>query len=417
MSALGNSGQEAPKLARRIGLPVLTLYGLSVTVGAGIYVLIGEVAARSGGLAPLAFLGAGLLVALSAASYAELSVRFPVSAGEAAYAKAGFRLPWLTLVIGLMVCATGMVSSATLLRGGAGYIQDFIDVPVWVIALVAGVGIGGITVWGINQSALTAAVLGVLEVGLLVAIAAAGLWDFEAVGVSLGNLVDFKDSGHLFGLSGAILLAFFAFIGFEDLVNVAEEVREPEVVMPIAIGLTLVLTTLLYFVVVLVSVAHVPVVDLSQSKAPLTTVFETVIGIDGNIVSAIAIGAILNGVLVQIIMASRVLYGLSRMHSLPEFFGVVHPITRTPLNATVLVVAVILALSLTSQTATLAELTSSITLLVFAIVNLALWRIKGQGDGDGRGFRVPRWVPLFGFLVCLLFLAGEWSSRLLGAGS
>ncbi|MCH9808753.1 MAG: amino acid permease [Alphaproteobacteria bacterium] len=413
MRSIKQRGGASTTLARRISWPMLTLYGLSVTVGAGIYVLIGEVAVRAGPQAPIAFLLAGLLVALSAASYAELSVRFPVSAGEAVYVGHGFGRQWLTLLVGLLVCATGVVSSATLLRGGAGYIREFVDLPVWLLSLGVGSLIGAITVWGISQSAWTAVVLGVLELGLLFTIAIAGGADTSALAPAVAGLFELGGGAQLLGLSGAVLLAFFAFIGFEDMVNVAEEVKEPKVAMPIAIALTLVVTTALYFVVALVALAHVPVSELSASKAPLTLVFERLFGMDGSIVTGIAIAAVLNGVLVQIIMASRVLYGLSRMGALPAVIGKVNSVTRTPLVATILVLAPVLVLSLVSQTATLAELTSTITLSVFAVVNLALWRIKRGGDDRGEGLRVPTWVPLTGFVVCVVFLVTEWSSRML----
>lgn len=403
-----------PRLARRMGLPLLILYGLSVTIGAGIYVLIGEVAARSGAYAPLAFLGASVLVSLSAASYSELSARFPVSAGEAAYVRAGLGLPSVALVVGLMVALAGIVSSAALLRGGAGYVQEFIAAPTWLIAVVAGTIISAITAWGISQSAWTAAALGIFEIALLLFLIVLGTLDPAPVGLALANLAEAPAKQELVGLTGAILIAFFAFIGFEDMVNVAEEVEDPVRIMPRAIAATLIITTLMYFLVSLVAVAHVPVAELAASSAPLTLVFEKLTGSpsSANTVTLVAIAAVMNGVLVQIVMSSRVLYGLSRMGQLPRLLGQVSPTTKTPLFATAVVSLVILALSLFSETPTLAELTSSITLVVFAMINLALWRMKVSDRGDHeKYFTVPIWVPIAGFFVSIGFVIYEWVSR------
>ncbi len=401
-----------PKLVRRMGLPLLTLYGLSVTVGAGIYVLIGEAAARAGPQAPFAFLLASALVALSAASYAELSARFPVSAGEAAYVHAGLRWPSLAFVVGLMVCASGVVSSATLLTGSVGYVRGLISLPDWGVMLTFGCLIGGIAAWGIGQTAWTAAALAVVEVGLLVAIAVVGLSDTHAISMAWSNALAAPQSGALFGLSSAVLIAFFAFIGFEDMVNVAEEVREPEKTLPRAIALTLAITTVLYFVVMLVSLSKLSVSELANSNAPLSHVFERLFGGDGRLVGLIAIAAVLNGMLVQVVMASRVIYGLSRMGQLPSALGEVNSVTRTPVAATGLVVVAVLVLSFGSQTSFLADLTSTITLLVFAAVNLSLWRLKSRAEAAPVAFSVPVWIPIVGFFVSLAFVGIEWANRL-----
>ncbi|MEO1205480.1 MAG: amino acid permease [Pseudomonadota bacterium] len=401
-------------LARQITLPLLILYGLSVTVGAGVYVLIGETAARAGQHAPLAFVIAGVLVAFSAASYAELATRFPVSAGEAAYVGAATQAPWAPLVIGLLVCASGLFSSATLLRGGAGYVQEFIAAPTAVIALVTGLLIGAVAAWGIKQSVWTAALLAVAEVGLLLVIAVFGVATAPVGPTAVGAFAP-TDSSMVFGLSGAVLIAFFAFIGFEDMVNVAEEVRDPRRTIPWAIGLTLVFTTLLYVSVLIVALSVASPEVLSGSPAPLTLVFQRILGGDGRIVSAIAIAAVVNGVLVQIVMVSRVLYGMSRLGSLPSWLGFIWPATQTPLVATAVTVGCVLVLVLVPQIAVLADLTSTFTLLVFASVNFALWRIKiNEPIVDHAYFRVPHWVPVTGFLVSSFFLVFEWFNRFNG---
>ncbi len=407
-----NSG-ESPKLVRQMGFVLLTLYGLSVTVGAGIYVLVGEVAQLAGGLTPLAFVGASLLISFSAASYAELSARFPVSAGEAAYIEAGLKAPTLAVLAGLMVASAGIVSSAALLRGGAGYVTEFFAVGEVVVALILGLLIGAIAMWGIKQASWTAAILGLFEVGLLLVIVAVGLMNPEQVASGFEKMADAPQAGALAGFSSAVLIAFFAYIGFEDLVNVAEEVKEPTRTMPRAIATTLVITALLYFLVALVAISFLSIDELSQSSAPMTLLFSRLTGGSGQVVTLVAIFAVLNGVLVQLIMASRVLYGLSRMGHLPKLFGQVNAVTRTPLIATALALFVALVLCTTSGTAVLAQLTAGLTLLVFAFVNLALLRMKLAKIGGADGIEVPIWVPAVGFAVSLCFVAYEVSRKVM----
>lgn len=414
-----NVAQSIPlgeqQLARRMNLPLLILYGLSVTIGAGIYVLIGEVAARAGSYTPLAFIGASVLVAFSAASYSELSARFPVSAGEAAYVRAGLDSPSIALIVGLMVALTGIVSSATILRGGAGYVQEFISAPIWLIALIAGTIIAAITAWGIGQAAWTAAVLGVCEVGLLVFLIILGLSDPAPVGIALDRMSEAPSAAQIAGLSGSVLIAFFAYVGFEDLVNVAEEVEDPVRNLPLAIAATLILSTLIYFLIALVALAHLPLAELSSSGAPLTLLYQKLTHsvATSHAVTLVAIAAVMNGVLVQLVMVSRVLYGLSRMGQLPEFLGRISPSTRTPIQATAVATVLVLLLCLSSGTPTLAEMTSTITLLVFAMINLSLWRIKVTNKAElPSRTAVPLWVPACGFVVSTGFLAYECAARL-----
>ena len=201
----------------------------------------------------------------------------------------------------------------------------------------------------------------------------------------------------------------FCFVGFEDLVNIAEETKRPAVTLPWAIFLTLGITTLLYVLVSAVAVLMVPIDALAQSKAPLSLVFERVAKMPPGLISAIAVIATLNGIVVQMIMASRVLYGLARQGHIPTAFGRVHPLTRTPVFATVVVVGVILALALLFPMERLAEMTARFTLVVFALVNAALVLIKWRGEpAPVEAFVVWSWVPILGVLNCLLLLAVDF---------
>ncbi len=205
----------------------------------------------------------------------------------------------------------------------------------------------------------------------------------------------------------------FAFIGFEAIVNVAEELHEPERTPPRAIFLTLAPTTLLYVLVVWVALVAVAPAELAASKAPLALVFERLTGASPAAMSAIAIVATLNGIIVQIILAARVLYGLARQGNLPAVLQEVSPLTRTPLAATALAVVLVLLPALLMPLEGLADLASRFTLCLFALVNLALIRIKASEPEPPRGIYIaPRWVPWAGLASCVAFLLADLAVRL-----
>lgn len=403
-------GDGTPHLRRSLSLPLLVLYGLGVTIGAGIYVLIGATAGRAGYYAPFSFVIAAVVMAFSAGSFAELAGRFPVSAGEAAYVRGAFRSNTLSVVTGLLVVFSGTVSSAAISIGGSGYLLEFVTVPEPLLVSVVVLVMGFIAAWGITQSVTFAGIFTVVELAGLVLIVGGG---FGSAPAEPGASVPFHAAGLLEGpilaaVMSAGLLAFFAFIGFEDLVNLAEEAKRPERSLPWAILLTLVITTVVYVLVSYVAVHSGPLDELAASKAPLTLVFARTTELSPEMITAIAIFATLNGVIVQIVMASRVLYGLGRQGSLPGIFARVHPTTQTPLFATGFVVALVLLLALAFPLEKLAETTSFAVLTIFSLVNLALLRLKLKGEPAPPGtVVVGTWVPVCGFLTCIAFLAAS----------
>ncbi len=405
---------EARTLRRSLSLPLLVLYGLGTTVGAGIYALIGEVAGVAGFLAPLAFLVASLLAGVTALSFAELSARYPRSAGEAVYVREGLGSDRLAVVVGLMVVATGLVSSATIVNGFVGYAQDLVSVPRSLGILAVVLLLAAVAAWGIGQSVTLAALLTLAEVGGLLLV----FWAAKGSLVELPpRLPDFLPPFELAawaGVLGGAFLAFYAFIGFEDMVNVAEEVKDVGRALPLAIIVTFLVTLTLYLALALVSVLAVPPEELAASGAPLALVYERASGSSGTVISLIGVLATINGALIQIIMAARILYGLSSQGLLPVWLGRIHPATRTPVAATLVVSSVVALLALAFGLVVLAQSTSAITLTVFALVNLALWRVKAKDPRPQGIWLVPRWLPALGFLITVGFLAAEAARLAIG---
>jgi amino acid transporter len=387
---------------------------MGVTIGAGIYVLIGAAAHRAGMLAPLAFIAAAMLMALTAASFAELGGRMPVAAGEAAYVRAAFKSERWSAVVGVLVIGIAVIAAAAISVGSAGYVGVFVKLPEPIIIAVVVLGMGAIAAWGIKESVVFAGVMTLVEVGGLAILIASGLVAGPDVVTRLPEMVlPLVGPGALVGLVGASLLAVFAFIGFEAIVNVAEELHEPERTLPRAIFLTLALTTLLYVLVIWVALIAAAPAELAASKAPLALVFERLTGASPAVMSAIAVVATLNGIIVQIILASRVLYGLARQGNLPAVLAAVSPLTRTPLAATGVAVILVLLPALLVPLEGLADLASRFTLCLFALVNLALIRIKAREPELPRGsYNTPRWVPRAGLVSCVAFLLADLAVRL-----
>ncbi len=399
------SQSAKPTLARRIGLFQLVFYGLGTVLGAGIYVLVGKVALSAGMLVPVAFLVAALVAWVTALSYSQLVALLPLSGGEAAYVEAAFGKVWLTQLTGALVIFVGVVSAATLSLGFIGYLNEFVPVsrPLGVLVVLTLLGV--LACWGIRQAVWVLVLMTALELGGL-------LWIIAWSGDALAQLpqhaatlfVPTSLTQWLAVISGAFL-AFYAFIGFEDMVNVAEEVVRPERTMPRAILIVIVTSTLLYILVAAIAVLALPLEVIQQSDAPMSDVLRIHNPDAARWIAAISVVAILNGVLAQIIMAARVLYGMAAQGRLPALWARINARTHTPIVATVTVLLVMLVAALLLPLETLARATSFIVLLVFSLVNEALIAVK-QKQVIADEVRVPHW-PWLGLVLCLALLVGE----------
>ncbi|WP_204113674.1 APC family permease [Shimia biformata] len=384
-------------LKRRIGLGLLTAYGVGVMVGAGIYVLVGAVAAEAGVWSPLAFLLSGLVAAPTALSYCELSTRMPEAGGEAVYVGRGFNSVAAANFVGLAIVVAGIISSAAVLRGGVGYLLQVVDMPEMLALVVVGGFLVALAMFGSLESLVFAAICTVIELGGLGLV----IW----AGFSAPPVPEILSPPQIpwVAVGAGALLAFFAFLGFEDLVNMAEEVRDPNRNMPRAILLSLVITTIIYCIVAYAALRALPVSQLIGNESPLTAVWTAGMGGEGRFFSSIAVFAALNGVLAQIVMASRMLYGLGKTTPALSVFHVANARTGTPLLATALVGGLAILSSLFLPLATLAEVTSFILLAVFLLVNMAL--IAHKRRSDTTGFRVPVLVPWIGLGLSAAALA------------
>ena len=367
----------AASLARKITLPLLTFYGLGTILGAGIYVLIGEVTLRAGIYSPLAFIVSAIIGAITAYSFARLSSMHPKSAGEAAYVLAAFDSRTFSAMVGIAVIIIGTVSAATMVRGFAGYFLSLIEMSEIVLIITIIALITAISIWGIGQSLFVAAAITIVEVGgLLFVIFAvvnfntAPVMELPSPSLALNNI-------HV--ILFAAFICFYAYIGFEDIVNIAEETINPSRTLPLAILLSLLISTVIYVSLSIACAVFIPQSIFEASDAPLASIVEFK-GYNPTFIAMISVIAIINGALVQQIKAARVLYGMAKQKMFFAVFKAVNQKTQTPIIATLTIAAFILLLATSFDLVTLAEITSAFTLVVFMIVQLALLLISRRND-------------------------------------
>lgn len=394
---------RAKSLKRSLGLPAVTFYGVGAILGAGIYVLIGKVAGASGYFAPVSFVLAALIALFSAFSFAELGARFPRSAGVAVYIAEAFKFRGLTQLIGLLVVFTGVVSAATMATGIVGYVQLFSDLPdLFIIVLFVAV-IAGVAIWGIEEASWVITIITLLEVGGLIYVVAIASDSIVKNPISNYISLDLLESpGVASGIFLGGFVAFYAFIGFEDMVNLAEEVKQPEQALPKAIILALLIATALYIAVSIAALAVLSPEQLSVSKAPLADVVSSQ-GESASWIALVSLIAVINGAIVQMIMASRIIYGMAAEGLLIKGLATINTVTLTPIRATLLCALVTVLLALIFPLTSLAQATSLVILAVFAMVNIALIKVNRTFPASAT-VHYSNWVPYMGALLCLAMI-------------
>jgi len=375
------AADRASGLRRTIGVGALSLYGLSVIVGAGIYVAIGAVIHHAGNAAPLSFLISGIAAAGTGLCYAELAGRFPEAGGAAAFVREGFDSARLSRLVGAALTLSVAVGAASIARGAAIYMAALVTLPEPVLITLLVLAFVGIAIIGVRESVGFAAITGALEILGLVAVIGVGLWGAP----SLDPRIFLPTAwGQVPGIVSGAFIAFFAYIGFETLANMAEEVRDPRRNVPRGIIGALIGAIALY-----VLVAASVVLSGRLSDTPLLSVFT---GPAARLFPVIGFLAVANGVMVQIVMLARLFYGMASKQDLPAWLAEVNARTRTPVHATIVAGAIVLATALLLPFEKLLLLTNALTLAVFAIVNMALWRAKRRDPAPAGVLRTPAWL-------------------------
>ncbi len=401
---------EADSLKRVFGLPTLVIYGVGDILGAGIYAVIGKIAGLSGSLVWASFLTAMTVAALTALSYAELGSRVPQSGGVATFIHRAFRRDWLSILVGWLMFCTCLVSMATLSKAFAGYLNAFAPaIPDWLIIIALFSALAFVNFRGMQESSALNIFCTALEVsGLVIVILVSALFLIGGT-AGAGNPVaspvpNAQAIGWTAIFQGAAL-AFYAFIGFEDIVNVAEEVKNPERNVPRAILFALGIAGVIYILVSWLATNVLSPAELSASNAPLLDVVRrSQPNFPAVVFSLIALFAVLNTALLNFVTASRLLFGMSREGLLPAWLGKLHPRRATPYRTLLVILPIAIFLALSGTLEFLAGTTATLILAMFCLVNLSLLVIKRR-EPRTDGFQVPIPIPALALLSNIFLIA------------
>lgn len=415
---------SAPSLARTIGPFQLALYALGSMLGSGIYGLIGKAAGQAGTAVWLSFIVALSAALLTALSYASLGSRYPRAGGAAYATQRAFRMPILSFTVGLALVCSGLTSVATQSKIFAANLAELAGIealPPTMIAVGFVLILTGIVFRGIRESMWVNVACTLIE--------AAGLLIVIAAGSSYWGSVNYfeipaekADIGLAVVVLQASVLTFFAFIGFEDAINVSEECRDPQTTIPIGLMAATAMAAVLYIATSLTAVSVVPPAELSAAASPLTEVMSRAApAFPAWIMTCIALFSVANTALVNYITGSRLIYGMSAQGLLPEKLGAVHEERRTPHYAILALLVVLLPLVMFGTISDLASATVLLLMLVFIVVNASLFvLIRRPGEDKGK-FEVPSVLPLIGGGICFGLLitrlySGDWVAPALAGG-
>ncbi|HWC07638.1 MAG TPA: APC family permease [Solirubrobacterales bacterium] len=397
------AGSNDAGLKRVVSRPLLVFFILGDILGGGIYALVGEVGGEVGGAIWLAFMVALLLAALTAGSYAELVSKYPRAGGASLYTKKAFNSQLASFLVAFTVMASGVASASTLARAfGGDYLSEFVSIEVVIAALAFIAIVAVVNYVGIDFSVRINLVMTLVEVGGLILVVIVGL---GALGDGIGEpsrAFEFKDgAGPLLAILAGAAVAFYALIGFEDSVNIAEETREPRKVYPFALFTGLFAAGLIYLAVTMVASMAVPTEKLVSSEGALLEVVQIgPLAISTKVFSAIGLLALANGALINMIMASRLLYGMSKEDVLPAPFARLSK-RRTPWVAIVFTTLLSAALIVSGDLGALADTTVLLLLFVFIVVNVTVLVLRRDPIEEDH-FEVPRPIPVLGIIGCVI---------------
>jgi len=420
---------EQPQLKRVMGPGLLLLFIVGDILGTGVYALTGQVAGEVGGAAWLPFLLAFVIATITAFSYLELVTKYPQAAGAALYAHKAFGVQFITFLVAFVVMCSGITSASTASQAFAsnlvkGFGLDWGKVGIALIALVFMAVLALINLRGVAESVKLNVGLTVIEITGLLMVIVVGLWAFTQGGDSIdfSRITVFESEGErstFVAITAATSLAFFAMVGFEDSVNMAEETKDPVRIFPKVLLSGLSIAGVVYILVSIIAVALVPIGDLKESSTPLVDVVEAAapgLPID-EIFPFITMFAVSNTALINMLMASRLIYGMARQHVLPPVLGTVHPRRHTPWVAIVFTTVIAFGLifyvsgvASSSAVAILGGTTSLLLLAVFAVVNIAVLVLRRDVKAEGGHFRTPTVLPVIGCLASL-YLVTPLSGR------
>ncbi|WP_271897058.1 APC family permease [Candidatus Phyllobacterium onerii] len=409
-----------PSLHRVMGPWLLLLFIVGDILGTGIYALTGQVAKQVGGVVWLPFLVAFIVAVVTAFSYLELVTKYPKAAGAALYTHKAFGIHFITFIVAFTVMCSGITSASTASRAfaanlsGAFQLNLETGIGISLVALAFMAIVAAVNFRGVGESVKANVVLTMVELTGLLIIIFIGLWAIAAGQGDVSRITQFAtspDTSVFWSVMAATTLAFFAMVGFEDSVNMAEECKNPSGIFPKVLLAGLFITGIIYVLVSISAITLVTPADLGEGETPLLKVVQA--GAPNFplwIFGFITMFAVANSALINMLMASRLVYGMSREHVLPPIFGKVHARRRTPYLAIAFTTLLAFALILfVGEVPALGGTTALLLLFVFTIVNIAVLVLRKESV-DHDHFRTPTFLPIVG-AICCAFFAGPWTGR------
>ena len=393
------------------------MYGVGLILGAGIYVLIGEAAGFAGNALWISFILGAIVAAFAGLSYSELTALFPRAAAEYVFVKEGFRSDFIGFIIGWLTILTSIIVAATVALGFGGYMEQLTNIPILISALAILGVLSLVNFIGIKESAWANTIFAIITISGL------GIIIFIGFSFPLEAELDYFENP--MGFNGIILgfvLVFFAFIGFEDIANVAEEVKRPKKTMPRGIMLSVLISTIIYILVSLASIRIVGWEQLAESSAPLAFVAQQKLGDQGHfILSIIALFATASTILITLVAGARIFYGMAKDGSLPSKLGLIHKKTKTPCIAVVLIFVTAIGFSFVGDIVIVANIVVFAVVITFAMINLAVILLRYVKPDEERPYKVPINIgkfpilPLFG-LGSTIYMAIQFEIEIILAG-
>ncbi len=428
---------EAVSLKRTLSLTEVVIYGVGLILGAGIYVLLGAATAVAGNMVWLSFLLAAVVASFTAMSYAELSTMYPEAGAEYAYMQSAFTSERLAWGVGFIAVVIGFTTASAVAIGFSHYFALFLSIDQLYVAMVLILVMSLINYWGIKESAKFNALATAVEVGGLLFVIGLGGYQILIGSVSLADLSQMplhraSDSMPWLSIVSASALIFFAYMGFEDIANIAEETKNPAATLPKAFIYALLISTVIYILVAVVAVSVVPHQELGQSDQPLALVINRLISGDAWIaIALIAMFATANTVLITLIVCARMLFGMARSGSLPMSLAGVNKTRGTPTSAIIVVAAMSIVFLLFGHIEVLASIADVGIFILFAMVNLCNIVLRYKKPDLPRPWKAPLSIgklpvlSVFGFCSCLAMITtinhpvalfgNEYSSLLVGS--
>jgi APA family basic amino acid/polyamine antiporter len=419
LKASAEAPAAEPSLHRVMGPWLLLLFIVGDILGTGIYALTGQVAKQVGGVVWLPFLVAFVVAMITAFSYLELVTKYPRAAGAALYTHKAFGVHFITFIVAFAVMCSGITSASTASRAFSANMSTAFGLGLSGFGItMVGLGfmaiVAAVNLRGVGESVKANVVLTCVELTGLLIIICIGMMAITAGKGDVSRVLEFKtsgDGGALWAVIAATTLAFFAMVGFEDSVNMAEECENPSRIFPKVLLTGLVITGVIYVLVSISAITLVSPEDLGEGETPLLKVVQA--GAPNFpiwIFGFITMFAVANSALINMLMASRLVYGMSREHVLPPLLGKVHPTRRTPYIAigftTLLAFALI---TFVGEVPALGGTTALLLLCVFCVVNIAVLVLR-KDKVEHQHFRTPTLLPILGALACAFF-AGPWTGR------